>query len=135
MTRPSQQTFAPQYLTCGGTLTSTRPTAALYYFSDTPAFGKLTCQDDAAVGAVGWASDSDGGLFAPYDGADGEGVFTRFSVAAEDGKLAFESEELGSAEWVARSRRGGDIVQAYFGGMTTLDYEVVTLAADFGAEE
>jgi hypothetical protein len=46
-------------------------------------------------------------------------------------KLQFANDKLGKATWVLRGGAGGENVEAYFGGMTTQDYILVSLQAQF----
>lgn len=54
----------------------------------------------------------------------------RFSLC-EDQTLAFSNKKLGNAKWVLREGTGGAQIDADFGGITTQDFIVVKLTADF----
>ncbi|KFY02246.1 hypothetical protein O988_02285 [Pseudogymnoascus sp. VKM F-3808] len=127
VTDPNIQTFLPVFLLCDGATTSDSAIKATYALASD---GTLTCTQPINTGPtvpppVGFA-DENGGPLASYYGKDG--ITTAFSVG-KDNQLSFTNEKIGKATWVARPNGVDGTVYGYFGGVTTQDYVVVTLAA------
>jgi hypothetical protein len=150
---PHRQTLLPEYTTCSGRLTSNKATAARYYFSDTPPFGQITCQDDGASGRVGKPKYQYVWDFGVWGGDDDKSIFDTFSLDAsnvlhwENGCLhdkkccargggwliscSAYSDFYYKAKFILREDDGGAQVMSFWGGYTTQDYIPVTLTADF----
>ncbi|OBT80490.1 hypothetical protein VF21_00846 [Pseudogymnoascus sp. 05NY08] len=131
VTDPNVQTLRPVFLLCNGATTSDDFTKATYALSSD---GTLTCTQPINTGPevpppVGFANEL-GGRLAAYYGTGG--ITTVFSVG-KDNQLSFTNEKIGTAKWIARPSGVDGTVFGYFGGPTTQDYVVVTLAASFVA--
>ncbi|KFZ15417.1 hypothetical protein V502_05621 [Pseudogymnoascus sp. VKM F-4520 (FW-2644)] len=127
VTDPNIQTFVPVFLLCNGATTSNSAIKATYSLASD---GTLTCTQPINTGPqvpppVGFANEL-GGPLGSYYGTGG--VTTAFSVG-KDNQLSFTNEKIGKATWIARPNGVDGTVFGYFGGPTTQDYVVVTLAA------
>ncbi|OBT57854.1 hypothetical protein VE04_02190 [Pseudogymnoascus sp. 24MN13] len=117
VTDPNVQTLRPVFLLCNGATTSDDFIKATYALSSD---GTLTCTQPINAGPgvpppVGFA-DELGGRLAAYYGT---------------GDHPHGNEKIGAAKWIARPSGVDGTVFGYFGGPTTQDYVVVTLAASF----
>ncbi|KFY06658.1 hypothetical protein V492_07862 [Pseudogymnoascus sp. VKM F-4246] len=127
VTDPNIQTLRPVFLLCNGATTSDDNIKATYALASD---GTLTCTQPINTGPevpppVGFANELGGPLAAYY----GTGGFTTVFSVGKDNQLAFTNEKIGTATWVARPNGVDGTVYGYFGGVTTPDYVVVTLAA------
>ncbi|KFY99920.1 hypothetical protein V498_00407 [Pseudogymnoascus sp. VKM F-4517 (FW-2822)] len=127
VTDPNVQTLRPVFLLCNGATTSNDNIKATYALASD---GTLTCTQPINTGPqvpppVGFA-DELGGPLASYYGTGG--ITTAFSVG-KDNQIGFKNEKIGTAKWIARPSGVDGTVFGYFGGPTTQDYVVVTLAA------
>ncbi|KFY28455.1 hypothetical protein V493_02930 [Pseudogymnoascus sp. VKM F-4281 (FW-2241)] len=128
VTDPNVWTLRAIFLLCNGATTSDSKIKATYSLAKD---GTLTCTQPINVPIpgipppVGFA-DELGGPLAAYYGKDG--ITTAFSVD-EKNQISFTNEKIGKATWVARPSAADGTVYGLFGGHTTPDYVVVTLAA------
>ncbi|OBT44360.1 hypothetical protein VE00_07080 [Pseudogymnoascus sp. WSF 3629] len=131
VTDPNVQTLRPVFLLCNGATTSDDFIKATYALASD---GTLTCTQPINTGPevpppVGFANEL-GGRLAAYYGTGG--ITTAFSIS-KNNQLSFTNEKIGTAQWIARPSGVDGTVFGYFGGPTTQDYVVVTLAASFVA--